>query len=68
MDISVTRWFAKDFPPLAIYHGGCDMLVATEPLLSRIETQESHVRLIRVERLEKSEVRSDMCVCCSVLG
>lgn len=56
MDIAVTRWFDENFPPLAIYHGGCDLLVATKPLLSRIDTQEPHVKVIRVEKLEKSEV------------
>lgn len=61
MDIAVTRWFDENFPPLAIYHGGCDFLVATEPLLSRIDTQEPHVRVIRVEKLEKSEVNYLLC-------
>lgn len=57
----MTRWFDENFPPLAIYHGGCDFLVATEPLLSRIDTQEPHVRVIRVEKLEKSEVNYLLC-------
>ncbi|EJD00804.1 alpha/beta-hydrolase [Fomitiporia mediterranea MF3/22] len=55
MDDSLPRWFDENFPPLAIYYGGRDFLVATEPLLERIREKERHVRLVRVERLEMSE-------------
>ena len=56
MDASLPQWFDADFPPLAIYHGGKDYLVAAEPLLERIREQEKTVELIKVVRLEESEV------------
>ena len=56
MNTAVPRWFDEHFPPLAIYHGGRDYLVATEPLLERIEQNEKNVNLIRVQKLEASEV------------
>ncbi|KAH8115772.1 alpha/beta-hydrolase [Phellopilus nigrolimitatus] len=49
------RWFDDNFPPLAIYHGGRDFLVSTEPLLERIEKQEKSVNLIRVQKLDECE-------------
>jgi hypothetical protein len=56
MDDSLDRWFDKRFPPLAIYHGGRDFLVLTEPLLDRLETKDTDVEIIRVEKLDASEV------------
>lgn len=59
MDDSLPNWFDEDFPPLAIYYGGRDYLVATEPLLERLRECEKSVKLIRVQKLATSEV----CVC-----
>lgn len=56
MDVNVPQWFDENFPPLSIFYGGKDYLVLTEPLLERIEEKEKTVKLIRVERLDKSEV------------
>jgi hypothetical protein len=56
MDDSLDRWFDKRFPPLAIYHGGRDFLVLTEPLLDRLQTKDTDVEIIRVEKLDASEV------------
>ena len=57
MDQSIPEWFDENFPPLAIYHGGRDFLVASEPLLERIKEHEPTVKLIRVQGLAESEVR-----------
>lgn len=57
MDDALPQWFDALFPPLAIYYGGRDYLVATEPLLERIEKREEHIRLLRVLKVEDSEVR-----------
>ena len=57
MDVSISRWFDAHFPPLAIYYGGRDFLVATEPLLERIKEHEPNVKLVRVQKLDESEVR-----------
>ena len=57
MDTDVPQWFDEDFPPLSIFYGGKDYLVLTEPLLERIKERETNVQLIRVERLDESEVR-----------
>ena len=56
MDDSLPKWFDEHFPPLAIYHGGRDYLVATEPFLERIRTYEDTVKLVRVCELVDSEV------------
>ena len=64
MDTDVPQWFDEDFPPLSIFYGGKDYLVLTEPLLERIEERDTNVQLIRVERLDQSEVR----VSCSFSG
>lgn len=56
MDDSLPQWFDADFPPLAIYYGGRDYLVATEPLLERMREKESLVRVVRVTKLDESEV------------
>ena len=57
MDESLPRWFDdENFPPLAIYYGGRDYLVATEPLLERIHEREECVKLLRVEKVPTYEV------------
>lgn len=60
MDQSIPQWYDENFPPLAIYHGGRDFLVATDPLLERIEKHEPTVKLVRVQGLAESEVRSSV--------
>ncbi|EJD00800.1 alpha/beta-hydrolase [Fomitiporia mediterranea MF3/22] len=56
MDESLPRWFNdENFPPLAIYYGGRDYLVATEPLLERIREREKGVKLVRVEKVPTYE-------------
>ncbi|TDL29009.1 alpha/beta-hydrolase [Rickenella mellea] len=55
MDDSMPKWFDESFPPLAIYYGGRDFLVATDPLLERLEKREKDVRLLRVMKVEDSE-------------
>lgn len=57
LDDSLDRWFDDRFPPLSIYYGGRDYLVLTEPLLERLEQKEKDVEVIRVEKLDVSEVR-----------
>ena len=62
LDPTLARWFEDEsFPPLAIFHGGRDFLVHTEPLLERLERVEKGVKVIRTERIELSEV------CCAFL-
>lgn len=56
MNDALPQWFDERFPPLAIYHGGRDYLVATEPLLERLAKREKHVKVLRVERIDMSEV------------
>ena len=56
MDVTLPRWFDPCFPPLSLFYGGRDFLVLVEPLLERIERQEPHIRLIRVEKIDASEV------------
>lgn len=56
MDVTLPQWFDKRFPPLSIFHGGRDFLVLVDPLLERIRKQEPHVKLIRVEKIDPSEV------------
>lgn len=56
MDASSPQWFDGDFPPLAIYYGGQDFLVATEPLLERLENCEKRVQLLRTVKLDECEV------------
>lgn len=55
MDVDLPQWWDEHFPPLAIYYGGNDFLVAAEPLLERLATQEKHVEVIRAERVPLSE-------------
>lgn len=57
LDDTLDRWFDARFPPLSIYYGGRDYLVLTEPLLDRIKDKEKHVELIKVTKLDLSEVR-----------
>jgi hypothetical protein len=61
MDDSLPQWFEENFPPLAIYHGGHDYLVAAGPLIERIKNQEKHVRIARIEHLNESEVSMRRC-------
>ena len=56
LDDTLDRWFDDRFPPLSIYYGGRDYLVLTEPLLERLEQKETDVKVIRVEKLDVSEV------------
>lgn len=56
LDDSLDQWFDINFPPLSIFYGGKDHLVLCDPLLERIEKKEKHVKLIRAENLEPSEV------------
>ncbi|KAK0546871.1 hypothetical protein OC846_005082 [Tilletia horrida] len=55
MDPNAPRWYDDRFPPLAIYSGGMDFLVLTDPLIKRMQEQESDVRLIRWKRQEEAE-------------
>ncbi|WAR62874.1 hypothetical protein PtB15_15B462 [Puccinia triticina] len=55
LDPEVERWWDARFPPLALYHGGKDYLVLTDPLLKRLETHEKSVNLIRNFKLEEGE-------------
>ncbi|EJD54162.1 alpha/beta-hydrolase [Auricularia subglabra TFB-10046 SS5] len=56
LDPTLARWFEDEtFPPLAIFHGGRDFLVQTEPLLERLRRVETGVRVIRAEKIELSE-------------
>ncbi|KIM27300.1 hypothetical protein M408DRAFT_330180 [Serendipita vermifera MAFF 305830] len=55
MDVDLPQWWDERFPPLAIYYGGNDYLVAAEPLLERLATKEKHVKVIRAERVPLSE-------------
>ncbi len=57
MDDSLDHWFDKRFPPLSIYYGGRDFLVLVEPLLDRLKNRDTDVEVIRVEKLDLSEVR-----------
>ncbi|PLW14687.1 hypothetical protein PCANC_18350 [Puccinia coronata f. sp. avenae] len=55
LDPEVERWWDSRFPPLALYHGGKDYLVLTDPLLKRLKTHEKSVDLIRNFKLEDGE-------------
>lgn len=56
MDPTATKWWdGSTFPPLSIFSGGMDFLVLTEPLLDRLENEESDVRLLRYKRQEEAE-------------
>ncbi|CEH15442.1 lipid particle protein [Ceraceosorus bombacis] len=55
LDPTSGKWYDKRFPPLAIYSGGMDFLVLTDPLLERLETVEKDVKLIRAKRQEEAE-------------
>lgn len=56
MDVTLPRWFDARFPPLSIFYGGRDFLVLVDPLLERIRKHEPYVDLIRVEKIDASEV------------
>ena len=55
-DVGLDKWFDDRFPPLSIYYGGRDYLVLTEPLLDRLAEKEKEVKVIRVKKLDLSEV------------
>lgn len=55
LDPRAERWWDKRFPPLSIYSGGMDFLVLTDPLIERLETTETDVRVIRFKRQEEAE-------------
>jgi hypothetical protein len=56
LDDTLERWFDERFPPLSIYHGGRDFLVLAEPLIERMQNKEKDVKVIKVTKLDKSEV------------
>lgn len=56
LDDTLERWFDDRFPPLSIYHGGRDFLVLAEPLIERMQNKEKDVNVIKVTKLDKSEV------------
>ena len=56
LDDTLDRWFDERFPPLSIYHGGRDFLVLAEPLIERMKEKEKDVNVIKVTKLDKSEV------------
>jgi hypothetical protein len=56
LDDTLDRWFDVRFPPLSIYHGGRDYLVLAEPLLERMRVKEKDVNVIKVTKLDLSEV------------
>ncbi|KAK4686553.1 lysosomal acid lipase/cholesteryl ester hydrolase, partial [Tremellales sp. Uapishka_1] len=56
LDDTLDRWFDSRFPPLSIYYGGRDFLVLTEPLLERLKVKEKDVNVIKVTKLDQSEV------------
>ena len=55
LDPSAEKWWDSRFPPLAIYSGGMDFLVLTDPLIDRLKTCEKDVRVIRAKRQEEAE-------------
>ncbi|GAA5820182.1 hypothetical protein JCM10212_006498, partial [Sporobolomyces blumeae] len=55
LDPNAAKWFDERFPPLSIHHGGKDYLVLTEPLLERLETHETDVDVIRVQKMDDGE-------------
>lgn len=56
LDDTLDRWFDNRFPPLSIYHGGRDFLVLAEPLIERMKEKEKDVKVIKVTKLDLSEV------------
>lgn len=64
LDPSIERWWDESFPPLAIYSGGMDFLVLTDPLMERLRTREKNVKVIRAKRQEEAEVRSIVAPLC----
>jgi hypothetical protein len=64
LDDTLDRWFDNRFPPLSIYHGGRDYLVLAEPLIERMKTKEKDVNVIKVTKLDLSEVRPSFSFFC----
>ena len=56
LDDTLDKWFDNRFPPLSIYHGGRDYLVLAEPLIERMKNKEKDVNVIKVTKLDLSEV------------
>jgi hypothetical protein len=56
LDDTLDKWFDSRFPPLSIYHGGRDYLVLAEPLIERMKMKEKDVNVIKVTKLDLSEV------------
>lgn len=56
MDVTLDRWWQDGFPPLSIFWGGKDYLVCVDSLLERIKDREPNVPIVRLERIEDSEV------------
>lgn len=50
-----TQWYDKTFPPLALFGGGRDRLVLTEPLLRHIEEHEPFVHVKRIKIQPEAE-------------
>lgn len=55
LDPTLPQWWDENFPPLAIFSGGMDFLVLTDPLIERIEKQEKNVQLLRAKRQDEAE-------------
>ncbi|CAO1613999.1 unnamed protein product [Jaminaea pallidilutea] len=55
LDPGSDKWWDQRFPPLSIYSGGMDFLVLTDPLIERLETIETDVRVVRYKRQEEAE-------------
>lgn len=69
LDDSLDKWFdGRTFPPLSIYYGGRDFLVLCDPLLERLEKKEKDVRVIKVTKLDKSEVSLNLLSCFEIVG
>jgi hypothetical protein len=56
LDDTLPKWFDERFPPLSIYYGGRDYLVWADPLLDRLKEKEKDVKVIKVTKLDQSEV------------
>lgn len=55
LDPKAPKWWDSNFPPLSIFSGGMDFLVLTDPLIERLETIETDVRVLRWKRQEEAE-------------
>lgn len=55
LDPQLEQWWDENFPPLAVFSGGMDFLVLTDPLIERIEKREKTVKLLRFKRQDEAE-------------